>query len=78
MIFDSHVQNIPCQIEIIHDDDLGIDFFVLDDKNRHAEWLERKVTASDEQRIREEYLAACAAERFDAEYCLAEARALEA
>jgi len=67
MIFDSHIQGIPCQIEItrytpperkivtrttIDPPDPGeLEWQVLDRKGYRAQWLENKMTRDDELRI---------------------------
>lgn len=70
MIFDSRVCGIPCQIEVTYyvneparlfgrpEDcypaEFDVEYNILDRKGYRAEWLERKVKPSDEQKIIDE------------------------
>ena len=70
MIFNSHIQGIPCQIEITHYtppergfitcmsseplDPGELEWQVLDRKGYRARWLENKLTREDESRINDE------------------------
>lgn len=70
MTFDSHIQGIPCQIEITHytpperkfvtcttidpPDPGELEWQVLDRKGYRADWLANKLTRDDEWRINDE------------------------
>ena len=91
MIFDSHIAGIPCQIEVttyrpperkivtcttIDPPDPGeVEYEVLDRKGYPAEWLARKMTREDEQRIEDECADRAEEEQAEAAICAAEYRA---
>ena len=70
-IFESQIAGIPCQIEVTRvykgypqtryqpEELPEIEFSVLDRKGYAADWLERKMTQDDIDRINREYFDEC-------------------
>ena len=90
MIFDSHIQGIPCQIEITHytpperrmvtcttidpPDPGELEWQVLDRKGYPAAWLEAKMTRDDRWRIDGECERELEQDRIEADIDMAESR----
>lgn len=74
MIFSTKIDGVPCRCEVkIHHNKPGnspkrIEFKIQDREGKEITWLAQRMTQEDDFRLRDEYQAACLAQRYGMEF----------